>query len=391
MINLNGLTKRYGAKVAVDDLTLSIRPGAVTGFLGPNGAGKSTTMRMILGLDRPTAGVALVHGVRYADLKDPLRVIGAQLDARAVHPGRSVRAHLWALARSNGVPKRRVAEVIGQVGLETVSGRRAGTLSLGMSQRLGIAAALLGDPEILMFDEPVNGLDPDGVRWFRLLARMLATDGRTVFVSSHLMSEMQITADHLVVIGRGRLLHGSPTTPRGPPPGGQSSRVADSAVDQRPIASGRITHGGLSVVVGTEPRQAISSCSALVASEETGSNVEVQPMPSEEWRRRNSSPLRLRGRGSVGTGSTRRVCRDAACRCNEAGLWKCHGWPMEGEVDVPVLVEIPLTDAGATRLGGAAARSPVQSSTVCFQDFAGVGNWRPTWSAAPGSEPPASG
>ncbi|MEV6631123.1 ATP-binding cassette domain-containing protein [Actinoplanes sp. NPDC051470] len=210
MISLDGLTKRYGAKVAVDSLTLTIRPGAVTGFLGPNGAGKSTTMRMILGLDRPTAGTALVQGRRYADLEHPLRTVGALLDARAVHPGRSVRAHLWAQAGSNKIPKRRVAEVIGLVGLDSVAGKRAGTLSLGMSQRLGIATALLGDPEILMFDEPVNGLDPDGVRWIRRLTRDLAAEGRTVFVSSHLMSEMQLTADHLVVIGQGRLLADAP-------------------------------------------------------------------------------------------------------------------------------------------------------------------------------------
>ena len=210
MISLDGLTKRYGGKTAVDDLTFTIRPGAVTGFLGPNGAGKSTTMRMILGLDRPTTGTALVRGKHYAELADPLRVVGALLDARAVHPGRSVHAHLWAQARSNGIPRSRVAEVVGLVGLEPVAGKRAGTLSLGMSQRLGIAGALLGDPEILMFDEPVNGLDPDGVRWFRRLARTMAAEGRTILVSSHLMSEMQLTADHLVVIGKGRLLADAP-------------------------------------------------------------------------------------------------------------------------------------------------------------------------------------
>jgi ABC-2 type transport system ATP-binding protein len=210
VISLNGLTKRYGERVAVDDLTLSVRPGTVTGFLGPNGAGKSTTMRLILGLDRPTTGTALVAGRRYADLEEPLRVVGALLDARAVHPGRSVRAHLWSLARTNGIAKRRVAEVVDLVGLGPAAGKRAGTLSLGMSQRLGIAAALLGEPEILMFDEPVNGLDPDGVRWVRRLTRDLAGEGRTVFVSSHLMSEMQLTADHLVVIGKGRLLADAP-------------------------------------------------------------------------------------------------------------------------------------------------------------------------------------
>ncbi|MFI7439930.1 ATP-binding cassette domain-containing protein [Nonomuraea indica] len=210
MISLDHLTKRYVDRVAVDDLTLRLRPGAVTGFLGPNGAGKSTTMRMILGLDRPTAGRALVGGRPYHELDNPLRTVGALLDARAVHPGRSVRAHLLALARGNGIPKARVGEVLETVGLGAVAGKRAGTLSLGMSQRLGIAGALLGDPEVLMFDEPVNGLDPDGVRWVRRLMRTLAGEGRTVFVSSHLMSEMQLTADHLVVIGKGRLLADAP-------------------------------------------------------------------------------------------------------------------------------------------------------------------------------------
>ncbi|MFG3436520.1 ABC transporter ATP-binding protein [Nonomuraea sp. NPDC047897] len=210
MISLDHLTKRYGDRVAVDDLTLRLRPGAVTGFLGPNGAGKSTTMRMILGLDRPTAGRALIGRTPYPELDNPLRVVGALLDARGVHPGRSVRAHLLALARSNGIGTARVGEVLETVGLGAVAGKRAGTLSLGMSQRLGIAAALLGDPEVLMFDEPVNGLDPDGVRWVRRLMRSLAAEGRTVFVSSHLMSEMQLTADHLVVIGRGRLLADAP-------------------------------------------------------------------------------------------------------------------------------------------------------------------------------------
>ena len=210
MITLRGLTKRFGGATAVDNLTLDIAPGRVTGFLGPNGAGKSTTMRMILGLDRPDAGRALVGGRPYASLRHPLREVGALLDARAVHPGRSAGAHLRAMARSNGVPARRVAEVLAAVGLTEVAGKRTGTFSLGMSQRLGIAGALLGDPGVLMFDEPVNGLDPDGVRWIRQLMRSLAAQGRTVFVSSHLMSEMQLTADHLVVIGRGRLIADAP-------------------------------------------------------------------------------------------------------------------------------------------------------------------------------------
>ncbi|MEV4804647.1 ATP-binding cassette domain-containing protein [Nonomuraea sp. NPDC049421] len=210
MISLKGLTKRYGDRLAVDDLTLELRPGKVTGFLGPNGAGKSTTMRLVLGLDRPTAGTALVGGVPYHRIENPLRTVGALLDARAVHPGRSGQAHLTALARSNGIPGRRVGEVLEAVGMTGAARRRAGALSLGMSQRLGIAAALLGEPEVLMFDEPVNGLDPDGVRWVRGLMRSLAAEGRTVFVSSHLMSEMQLTADHLVVIGKGRLLVDAP-------------------------------------------------------------------------------------------------------------------------------------------------------------------------------------
>ena len=210
MITLRGLTKRYGETTAVRDLSLRIEPGRVTGFLGPNGAGKSTTMRMVLGLDRPTAGTALIGDREYAALRHPLREVGAMLDGRAMHPGRTARKHLLAMARSNGLPPSRVDEVLDQVGLTDVAGRRTRTFSLGMGQRLGIAGALLGDPGVLMFDEPVNGLDPDGVRWVRELMRSLAGEGRTVFVSSHLMSEMQLTADRLVVIGRGRLLADAP-------------------------------------------------------------------------------------------------------------------------------------------------------------------------------------
>ncbi|RKS74272.1 ABC-2 type transport system ATP-binding protein [Actinomadura pelletieri DSM 43383] len=212
MITLDGLTKRYGDRTAVDDLSVEISPGKVTGFLGPNGAGKSTTMRMIVGHDHPTAGRALVNGVPYAALRYPLREVGALLDAKALHPGRSARQHLRVMARSNGIPRRRVDEVIGMVGLDKVAARRAGTFSLGMSQRLGIAGALLGDPEVLIFDEPVNGLDLEGVRWVREMARSLAAEGRTVFISSHLLSEMQLTADHLVVIGEGRLIADEPMT-----------------------------------------------------------------------------------------------------------------------------------------------------------------------------------
>ncbi|MFD9606283.1 ABC transporter ATP-binding protein [Streptomyces sp. NPDC059970] len=206
MITLRGLTKRYGGTVAVDGLTLDIREGQVTGFLGPNGAGKSTTMRMILGLDHPSEGEALIDGRPYASLRHPVREVGALLDAKALHPARSARCHLLAQARSNGIPAKRVDEVLETVGLAKVARRRAGAFSLGMYQRLGVAGALLGDPRVLIFDEPVNGLDPDGVRWVRDLVREQAEQGRTVFLSSHLMSEMQLTADRLVIIGRGRLL-----------------------------------------------------------------------------------------------------------------------------------------------------------------------------------------
>ncbi len=210
MISLRGLTKRYGETVAIRDLDLDVRPGRVTGFLGPNGAGKSTTMRMILGLDAPSAGQALVGGRPYAALPYPLHEVGALLDAKAVHPRRSARNHLVAMARSNGIGPHRVDEVLEAVGLTAVANRKTGGFSLGMGQRLGIAGALLGDPGVLMFDEPVNGLDPDGVRWVRHLMRSLADEGRTVFVSSHLMSEMQLTADQLVVIGKGRLIADAP-------------------------------------------------------------------------------------------------------------------------------------------------------------------------------------
>ncbi|MFJ1675651.1 ABC transporter ATP-binding protein [Streptomyces sp. NPDC088251] len=206
MITLRGLTKRYGETVAVHDLTLDIEEGKVTGFLGPNGAGKSTTMRMVLGLDRPSRGTALIDGRPYSALRHPVREVGALLDAKALHPARSARSHLVAQARSNGIPVRRVDEVLETVGLAKAARRRAGTYSLGMNQRLGVAGALLGDPSTLILDEPVNGLDPDGVRWMRQLVRDQAVQGRTVFLSSHLMSEMQLTADHLVIIGRGELL-----------------------------------------------------------------------------------------------------------------------------------------------------------------------------------------
>ena len=206
MIAVHGLTKRYGDVLAVDDLTFDVEPGKVTGFLGPNGAGKSTTMRMMLGLDRPSAGTAVINGRPFAALSEPLRHVGALLDPGFLHAGRTGRSHLRVAARTNGIPQRRVDEVIEQVGLERAARRRIKGYSLGMRQRLGIAAALLGDPGVLLFDEPVNGLDLDGVRWIRGLLRQLADEGRTVLVSSHLMSEVQQTADRLVVIGRGRLI-----------------------------------------------------------------------------------------------------------------------------------------------------------------------------------------
>ena len=206
MIEAVGLTKRYGDKLAVDQLSFSVKPGQVTGFLGPNGAGKSTTMRMILGLDAPTSGTVTVGGKPFGQAAYPLREVGALLDAKAVHGGRSAYNHLLCLAQTNNLPRRRVDEVLGLVGLQSVAKKRSKGFSLGMGQRLGIAAALLGDPKVLMFDEPVNGLDPEGILWIRNLMKALAAEGRTVFVSSHLMSEMESTADHLVVIGRGRLV-----------------------------------------------------------------------------------------------------------------------------------------------------------------------------------------
>jgi ABC-2 type transport system ATP-binding protein len=206
LIEVSNVTKRYGATVAVNDLTFTVAPGIVTGFLGPNGAGKSTTMRLILGLDAPDAGRALVDGKAYREHAAPLHEVGALLEAKSVHPGRSAYNHLLALAQTHGIGRARVRELIEMVGLEKVANKRAGTFSLGMGQRLGIASALLGDPATLMFDEPVNGLDPEGIQWVRNLLKQLASEGRTVFVSSHLMSEMAQTAEHLIVIGRGQLL-----------------------------------------------------------------------------------------------------------------------------------------------------------------------------------------
>jgi len=206
MISVQGLTKRYGGTLAVDDLSFAVRPGAVTGFLGPNGSGKSTTMRLLLGLDAPSRGSALVGGVPYRELRWPARSVGAVLEARSFHPGRTARAHLLALAAASRLPRRRVDEVLSLVDLAGAGSRRAGGFSFGMAQRLSIAAALLGDPGVLLLDEPVNGLDPAGVRWIRDLLRSMAAQGRTVFTSSHLISEMALTADRVLVIGGGRLL-----------------------------------------------------------------------------------------------------------------------------------------------------------------------------------------
>ena len=206
MIEVRGLVKHYGATTAVDHLSFDVCPGTVTGFLGPNGAGKSTTMRIILGLDRPDDGVARINGQNYHELRWPMREVGALLEAKAFHPGRTARSHLTALAASNAIPRRRVNDVLEITGLEKAADRRAGKFSLGMAQRLGIAAALLGDPGVLLLDEPVNGLDPEGIRWIRTLLKNLAAHGRTVLISSHLISEVAQTADQLIVIGRGRLL-----------------------------------------------------------------------------------------------------------------------------------------------------------------------------------------
>ncbi len=229
MIKVEHLTKRYGDTVAVDDLDFEVHPGVVTGFLGPNGSGKSTTMRVILGLDHPNKGRATVKGRPYAQIRDPLHEVGALLDAKAVHPGRTARNHLRALAASNRIPFSRVDEVLDFVGIAAVANKKVGDFSLGMSQRLGIAAAFLGDPEVLLFDEPVNGLDPEGIRWIRDFFRSLANEGRTVFVSSHLMSEMALTADQIIVIGRGRFItQGSVDTLTATAKGSVRVRAADN-------------------------------------------------------------------------------------------------------------------------------------------------------------------
>ena len=243
MIDARQLTKRYGRTVAVDEVSFVVQPGRVTGFLGPNGAGKSTTMRMILGLDTPTSGSVLVSGTPYGELRDPLRSVGALLDAKAIVGGRSAANHLAWLAASNGIDRRRVSEVLDIVGLAEVAGQQVGTFSLGMAQRLGIAAALLGDPDTLIFDEPINGLDPDGIVWIRNLMRSLASEGRTVFLSSHLMSEMAQTADHLLVIAQGRIVADASTQDFINANAAQSVQVR--AVQQTELADALTDRGGV--------------------------------------------------------------------------------------------------------------------------------------------------
>ncbi|GAB3973548.1 ABC transporter ATP-binding protein [Plantactinospora veratri] len=260
MIEVRNVTKRYGDTLAVDDLTFTVRPGMVTGFLGPNGAGKTTTMRMILGLAAPTTGTLRTNGKRYDQLPAPMREVGALLDAKAVHGSRRAADHLLCLAQSNGIPRRRVDKVLDMVGLEKVARRRIGAFSLGMSQRLGIAAALLGDPAVLMFDEPVNGLDPEGIRWIRNLMRGLAQEGRTVLVSSHLMSEMALTADHLVVIGKGRLIADTGVDEF------VRSRSRQSMLVRTPSGAAlaeRLVAEGASVTTGTEGALVVSGLDGL--------------------------------------------------------------------------------------------------------------------------------
>ncbi len=248
MIEVRDLTKLFGNKVAVDHLSFSVQPGRVTGFLGPNGAGKSTTMRVIVGLDHPTSGSATIDGKPYASLPNPLRIVGAVLEAKSVHTGRSARNHLLFLAQTQGIPSRRVDEMLDLVGLRDVAGKRAGSYSLGMSQRLGVAAALLGDPEVLLLDEPVNGLDPEGVLWIRNLMKQLASTGKTVLVSSHLMNEMAVTADHIIVIGRGRLLANASTAEVIARGSGQSVLVRTPDADK---LTALITAAGGGVVPGS--------------------------------------------------------------------------------------------------------------------------------------------
>ena len=261
MIEVRGLSKRYGEKLAVNNLSFDVLPGKVTGFLGPNGAGKTTTMRLILGLDYPNAGTVIIDGKQYASLDNPMREVGALLDAKAVHGGRSAYNHLLCLAQTNNLPKRRVGEVLELVGLTEVARKRTKGFSLGMSQRLGIAVTLLGDPKILMFDEPVNGLDPEGILWIRNFMKTLAAEGRTIFVSSHLMSEMEHTADHLIVIGRGQLLADCTMEEFIARSSGQTVRVATPQPD---LLVKAVTEAGGSAVNGADDTLIVSG---LVAAQ----------------------------------------------------------------------------------------------------------------------------
>src|SRR5215469_13700921 len=267
MIEVRDLTKRYSGVPAVDALSFDVRPGTVTGFLGPNGSGKSTTMRMIMGLDAPASGTVTVLGRRYHDLPWPLREVGGLLEAKAIHPGRSARAHLLTLARSNSIRRGRVEEVLDLVGLTSVAGKRAGKFSLGMGQRLGIAAALLGDPGVLLFDEPVNGLDPEGIRWVRTLCRQLAGEGRTVFVSSHLMAEMALTADHLVVIGKGKMIAETSVTDFVARSSRQSVKVRTPAPHQLGDA---LTNAGGTVIADPDGSMTVTGLTAPQVGELAG-------------------------------------------------------------------------------------------------------------------------
>jgi ABC-2 type transport system ATP-binding protein len=274
MIDVNGLTKRYGDTTAVDDLSFRVEPGQVTGFLGPNGAGKSTTMRLVLGLDEPSAGTARVNGRPIAEHPAPLTQIGTLLDAKAVHPRRSARNHLRALAATSGIPERRVDEVLALVGIEQVAGKPAGSFSLGMGQRLGIASALLGDPGVVMLDEPVNGLDPEGILWIRGLLRDLADEGRTVFVSSHLMSEMAMIADHYVIVGRGRLIADVPAGALTAMAGPRRVRVRTPQPDH---LAATVRSAG-----GTVDLAAAEIAAAEIAAAEVGASLLVTGLDAEE-------------------------------------------------------------------------------------------------------------
>jgi ABC-2 type transport system ATP-binding protein len=318
MIEVTGLSKHYGDRVAVDDLTFTIKPGTVTGFLGPNGAGKSTTMRLILGLDRPTSGTATVNGKQYRDLVAPLHEVGALLEARAVHTGRSGYNHLLALAQTHGIPRSRVAEVIELVGLESVARKRVGGFSLGMGQRLGVAAALLGDPATVVLDEPANGLDPEGIRWIRNLLKGLAAEGRTVFLSSHLMSEMEQTADHLIVIGRGRLIadtdvasfvaqasSGAPVRVRSP----QLGELASALTTTDATRADRTDDGALQVYgLTAEQVGELAAAQQIVLHELTTVQVSLEDAfmsltkESVEYAHADTSPTDVATPASVGAG-----------------------------------------------------------------------------------------